>query len=66
MIPDGNKVTTLCYTLTEAAPVERVCKVSNQEEVNDPEMYGFVEYTVSSGEVSSLNAYMEELSDMSY
>ncbi len=50
----------------EAAPVERVCKVSNQEEVNDLEMYGFAEYTVSSGEVSSSNAYMEELSDMSY
>ncbi len=50
----------------EAAPVERVCKVLNQEEVNDLEMYGFVEYTVSSGEASSSNAYMEELSDMSY
>src|SRR5260370_37075936 len=29
-------------------------------------MYDFVEYTVSSGEVSLSNAYMEELSDMSY
>ncbi len=52
--------------LTEAAPVERVCEVSNQEEVDDLEMYDFVEYTVSSGEASSSNTYMEELSDMSY
>ena len=51
---------------TEVAPVERVSEVSNQEEVNDLEMYGFAEYTVSSGEVSLSNAYMEELSDMSY
>ncbi len=52
--------------LMEAAPVERVCEVLNQEEVDDSEMYDFVEYTVSSGEVSLSNAYMEELSDMSY
>src|SRR5258708_284885 len=48
--------------LMEAAPVDRVCEVSNQEEEDDSEMCDFAEYTVSSGEASSSNAYMEELS----
>ena len=57
------KLQCFAIPLMEAAPVERVCEVLNQEEVNDPEMYSFVEYTVSSGEASLSNAYMEELSD---
>ncbi len=51
---------------TRATLVEMICGLSNQEEEDDWKLLDPVEFAMNSGQASSLNAYMEELCDMSY